>query len=310
MKRIAAPSRDNARPPGRALRRRHGHVRRRQVAGDSRARGSRLLLRRQPAGRADPDVRRSRARRPERDPARGRRRRHPRGPGARALSARLRKAEAPARRRPCGSCFSTRATRRSCGASARRGGRIRWRPAGDRWARPSARSGACCSRCAGSRIRSSTRARSTSTTCARRILESTGGTDTTAPLVVNILSFGFRRGVPPDADLVFDVRFLPNPHFVTALRPWTGRSPRVARFVLRSPAAQRFLQLTASLLQVPDAAVHRRGQDVPHDRDRLHGRTASLGRDCRGARQAAEGACGASSSTCGTATPPKGRMLL
>ena len=83
----------------------------------------------------------------------------------------------------------------------------------------------------------------------RRILESTGGTGTTAPLVVNILSFGFRRGVPPDADLVFDVRFLPNPHFVTALRPWTGRSPRVARFVLRAPAARRFLQLTASLLK-------------------------------------------------------------
>jgi UPF0042 nucleotide-binding protein len=83
----------------------------------------------------------------------------------------------------------------------------------------------------------------------RRILESTGGTGTAAPLVVNILSFGFRRGVPPDADLVFDVRFLPNPHFVTTLRPWTGRSPRVARFVLKAPAARRFLQLTAALLK-------------------------------------------------------------
>jgi UPF0042 nucleotide-binding protein len=83
----------------------------------------------------------------------------------------------------------------------------------------------------------------------RRILESTGGSGTAAPLVVNILSFGFRRGVPPDADLVFDVRFLPNPHFVTTLRPWTGRSPRVARFVLKAPAARRFLQLTAALLK-------------------------------------------------------------
>jgi UPF0042 nucleotide-binding protein len=83
----------------------------------------------------------------------------------------------------------------------------------------------------------------------RRILESTGGSGTAAPLVVNILSFGFRRGVPPDADLVFDVRFLPNPHFVTSLRPWTGRSPRVARFVLKAPAARRFLQLTAALLK-------------------------------------------------------------
>ena len=83
----------------------------------------------------------------------------------------------------------------------------------------------------------------------RRILESTGGSGTAAPLVVNILSFGFRRGVPPDADLVFDVRFLPNPHFVSSLRPWTGRSPRVARFVLRAQAARRFLQLTAALLK-------------------------------------------------------------
>ncbi len=83
----------------------------------------------------------------------------------------------------------------------------------------------------------------------RRILESTGGSGTAAPLVVNILSFGFRRGVPPDADLVFDVRFLPNPHFVTSLRPWTGRSPRVARFVLKAAAARRFLQLTAALLK-------------------------------------------------------------
>jgi UPF0042 nucleotide-binding protein len=83
----------------------------------------------------------------------------------------------------------------------------------------------------------------------RRILETAGGADRATPMVVSIVSFGFRRGVPADADLVFDVRFLPNPHFVTALRRWTGRSPRVARFVLRAPAAARFLQLTAALLR-------------------------------------------------------------
>jgi UPF0042 nucleotide-binding protein len=83
----------------------------------------------------------------------------------------------------------------------------------------------------------------------RRIRESTGGAEATAPLVVNIVSFAFRRGVPPDADLVFDVRFLPNPHFVTSLRPWTGRSTRVSRFVLRPVAARRFLDLTAALLR-------------------------------------------------------------
>jgi UPF0042 nucleotide-binding protein len=83
----------------------------------------------------------------------------------------------------------------------------------------------------------------------RRILESTGGGDKTLPLVVNIVSFGFRHGVPADADLVFDVRFLPNPHFVMALRPWTGRSRRVSRYVLRAPAARKFLTHCAALLK-------------------------------------------------------------
>jgi UPF0042 nucleotide-binding protein len=81
-----------------------------------------------------------------------------------------------------------------------------------------------------------------------RILESTGSVQKRVPLVVNIISFGFRRGVPPDADLVFDVRFLPNPHFVTALRRWSGRSARVSSYVLRFPAAKRFLSLTTTLL--------------------------------------------------------------
>jgi len=83
----------------------------------------------------------------------------------------------------------------------------------------------------------------------RRILESTGGAETVTPLVVTLMSFGFRRGVPTDADLVFDVRFLPNPHFVTSLRPWSGRHARVAKFVLRAPAAGKFLRLTGGLLK-------------------------------------------------------------
>jgi UPF0042 nucleotide-binding protein len=82
----------------------------------------------------------------------------------------------------------------------------------------------------------------------RRILESTGGAESVTPLVVTLLSFGFRRGVPADADLVFDVRFLPNPNFVPSLKRWTGRQARVARYVMRSPAAVRFLKLTTGLL--------------------------------------------------------------
>jgi UPF0042 nucleotide-binding protein len=83
----------------------------------------------------------------------------------------------------------------------------------------------------------------------RRILESTGGAESFAPLQVNIVSFGFRRGVPPDADLVFDVRFLPNPHFVPALRRWSGKSAKVSRFVLQKEGARRFLSLTTALLR-------------------------------------------------------------
>jgi UPF0042 nucleotide-binding protein len=71
----------------------------------------------------------------------------------------------------------------------------------------------------------------------------------TTPLLVNIVSFGFRRGTPPEADLVFDVRFLPNPHFVPSLRQWSGQNPRVARYVLRTAVAARFLNLTTGLMK-------------------------------------------------------------
>jgi UPF0042 nucleotide-binding protein len=82
----------------------------------------------------------------------------------------------------------------------------------------------------------------------RRIGESTGGTRRVTPLVVNVVSFGFRRGTPADADFVFDVRFLPNPHWVASLRRWTGRHTRVARYVLGAQPARRFLQLAEDLL--------------------------------------------------------------
>lgn len=83
----------------------------------------------------------------------------------------------------------------------------------------------------------------------RRILETTGVAGKVAPLVVTVLSFGFRHGVPEDADLVFDVRFLPNPHFVTSLRRWSGRNERVAGYVLRSRPARQFLRLSTDLLK-------------------------------------------------------------
>jgi UPF0042 nucleotide-binding protein len=68
-------------------------------------------------------------------------------------------------------------------------------------------------------------------------------------LVVTILSFGFKHGIPVDADLLFDVRFLPNPHFVPALRPHTGRDKEVRRYLDRSEATSDFLRHTLNLLK-------------------------------------------------------------
>jgi UPF0042 nucleotide-binding protein len=68
-------------------------------------------------------------------------------------------------------------------------------------------------------------------------------------LVVTILSFGFKHGIPVDSDLLFDVRFLPNPHFVPALRQYTGRDQEVVRFLDRSNATHQFLDHTLNLLK-------------------------------------------------------------
>jgi RNase adapter protein RapZ len=68
------------------------------------------------------------------------------------------------------------------------------------------------------------------------------------PLLVSVVSFGFRYGIPADADLVFDVRFLPNPHFVPRLRPFSGKDPRVARYIRSLPQTGEFLRRIESLL--------------------------------------------------------------
>jgi UPF0042 nucleotide-binding protein len=68
------------------------------------------------------------------------------------------------------------------------------------------------------------------------------------PLLISVVSFGFRYGIPADADLVFDVRFLPNPHFVPRLRPFSGRDPRVARYIRSFPQTGQFLHRIESLL--------------------------------------------------------------
>jgi RNase adapter protein RapZ len=68
------------------------------------------------------------------------------------------------------------------------------------------------------------------------------------PLLVSVVSFGFRYGIPSDADLVFDVRFLPNPHFVPKLRAFSGKDPKVARYIRSFPQTGEFLRRIESLL--------------------------------------------------------------
>lgn len=67
-------------------------------------------------------------------------------------------------------------------------------------------------------------------------------------MITRIVSFGFKYGLPVDADMVFDLRYLPNPHFVPELRPLTGRDPRVSDFVLKSGAGQELFEQLSDLL--------------------------------------------------------------
>ena len=67
-------------------------------------------------------------------------------------------------------------------------------------------------------------------------------------LTISVTSFGFKNGVPSDADLVFDVRFLPNPHFVPEFRALTGKHPKVAKYVRQFPQTKEFLDKVTDML--------------------------------------------------------------
>jgi UPF0042 nucleotide-binding protein len=75
-----------------------------------------------------------------------------------------------------------------------------------------------------------------------------GSEEQASQLLVSCLSFGFKNGVPLDADMVFDVRFLPNPHFVPRFRKLTGLDPRVARYVGGFPQTEEFLARVTELM--------------------------------------------------------------
>jgi RNase adapter protein RapZ len=75
-----------------------------------------------------------------------------------------------------------------------------------------------------------------------------GAAEDSDSLNVTLLSFGYRNGIPAASDLVFDVRFLPNPYFVEGLKAHPGTDPRVANWVLQRQSTQEFLERLESLL--------------------------------------------------------------
>ncbi|MGC8782789.1 MAG: RNase adapter RapZ [Armatimonadota bacterium] len=71
----------------------------------------------------------------------------------------------------------------------------------------------------------------------------------TAGIAVNVVSFGFKYGIPPEADLVFDVRFLANPHYISYLRPLDGRDAPIRDYVLADPLAGDFIRKLQELIE-------------------------------------------------------------
>lgn len=68
-------------------------------------------------------------------------------------------------------------------------------------------------------------------------------------LMVTVMSFGFKNGIPSDADLVFDVRFLPNPYYIEELKPMTGNDMPVREFVMKAEESEIFLQKLADMIR-------------------------------------------------------------
>ena len=75
------------------------------------------------------------------------------------------------------------------------------------------------------------------------------GTETSTSLKATVVSFGFKYGIPVDADLVADMRFLPNPHWIPELQPLTGRDAPVSDYVLGLPEAEEFLSEYVDLIE-------------------------------------------------------------
>ncbi|MBC7926747.1 MAG: RNase adapter RapZ [Bryobacteraceae bacterium] len=83
----------------------------------------------------------------------------------------------------------------------------------------------------------------------RDVIRATFASEQGTRLLISVQSFGFRHGVPPDADLVFDVRFLPNPNYIAEFKPLTGKNPKVAEYIASYAQTQEFIKRIISLLE-------------------------------------------------------------
>ena len=94
----------------------------------------------------------------------------------------------------------------------------------------------------------------------RRVAQIFGDHADTPGMQVTLTSFGYKHGLPVDVDVVFDCRFLPNPHWVDALRPLDGREPAVSGYVLESDLAAEFVDRVESLLALLAPAYEAEGK--------------------------------------------------
>lgn len=93
-----------------------------------------------------------------------------------------------------------------------------------------------------------------------RLVHLIGEDSTESQFAISLITFGFKYGLPLEADLVFDVRFLTNPHYVPDLRPLSGLRPEVSEYVLGQPSAERFLDLTEQLVDLTQPAYLAEGK--------------------------------------------------
>ena len=94
-------------------------------------------------------------------------------------------------------------------------------------------------------------------------------------ILIQVTSFGFRHGVPTDSDLVFDVRFLPNPNYIAAFKALSGKNPGVARYIRSFPQTIGIHRTHLRSADLSSSALYRRRQIVPDGGFRLYRRAAS-----------------------------------